>query len=44
MRTGTGPALVLMISRSRGGHIGILFWKLVGGMVTLAPLAVPMAI
>ena len=35
---------ILMISRSLGGHIGILFWKLLGVMVPLAPLAVPMAI
>ena len=38
-----GVMTILMISRSRGGHIGILFWKLLGVMVPLAPLAVPMA-
>ncbi len=35
---------ILMISRSRGGHIGIMFWKLLGALVPLAPLAMPMAI
>ena len=35
---------ILMISRSRDGHIGILFWKLLGVMVPLAPLVMPMAI
>ena len=35
---------ILMISRSRDGHIGILFWKLLEVMVPLAPLAIPMAI
>ena len=35
---------ILMISRSRGGHIGIMFWKLLGAVVSLAPLAMPMAI
>ena len=39
-----GVMTILMISRSRGGHNGILFWKLLGVMVSLAPLAVPMAI
>ena len=35
---------ILMISRSRGGHIGIMFWKLLGALVPLAPLAMPMTI
>ena len=35
---------ILMISRSRGGHIGIMVWKLLGALVLLAPLAMPMAI
>ena len=39
-----GVMAILMISRSRDGHIGILFWKLSGVMVPLAPLAMPMAI
>ena len=39
-----GVMAILMISRSRDGHIGILFWKLLGVMVPLAPLAMPMAI
>ena len=39
-----GVMAILMISRSRDGHIGILIWKLLGVMVPLAPLAMPMAI
>ena len=39
-----GVMTISMILRSRGGHIGILFWKLLGVMVPLAPLTVPMAI
>ena len=39
-----GVMAILMISRSRDGHIGILFWKLLGVMVPLTPLAMPMAI
>ena len=39
-----GVIAILMISRSSGGHIGIMFWKLLGALVPLAPLAVPMAI
>ena len=39
-----GVMAILMISRSHGGHIGILFWKLRGGLDPLAPLATPMAI
>ena len=39
-----GVMAILMISRSRDDHIGILFWKLLGVMVPLAPLAMPMAI
>ena len=39
-----GVMAILMISRSRDGHIGILFWKLLGVMLRLAPLAMPMAI
>ena len=39
-----GVMAILMISRSRDGHIGILFWKLLGVMVPLAPLAMPMEI
>ena len=35
---------ILMISRSRGGHIGIMFWKMRGGLGPLAPLVTPMAI
>ena len=35
---------ILMISRGRGGHIGIMFWKLLGALVPLAPLAIPMTI
>ena len=35
---------ILMISRSRGGHIGIMFWKLRGGLGPLAPLVTPMVI
>ena len=35
---------ILMISRSRGGHIGIMFWKLLGALVPLAHLAISMAI
>ena len=38
-----GVIAILMISRSRGGHIGIMFWKLLGALVPLAPLAMPMA-
>ena len=34
---------ILIISRSRGGHIGIMFWTLLGALVPLAPLAMPMA-
>ena len=33
---------IFMISRSRGGHIGIMFWKLIGGLGPLAPLVTPM--
>ena len=39
-----GVMAILMISRSRGGHIGIMFWKVLGALVPLAPLAMPMAI
>ena len=39
-----GVMAISMISRSRGGHIGIMFLKLLGGLVPLAPLAMPMAI
>ena len=39
-----GIVASLMISRSRGGHIGIICWKLIGGMGPLAPLAMPMVI
>ena len=39
-----GVMAILMISRSRGGHIGIMFWKLIGALIPLAPLAMPMAI
>ena len=39
-----GIMAILMISRSRDGHIGILFWTLLGAMVPLAPLAMAMAI
>ena len=39
-----GVMTILMIPRSRGGHIGIMFWKLLGALVPLAPLAIPMAI
>ena len=39
-----GVIAILMISRSRGGHIGIIVWKLRGGMGPLAPLAMPMVI
>ena len=39
-----GDLAILMISRSRGGHNGIIFWKLRGGMCPLAPLAMPMVI
>ena len=35
---------ILMISRSCGGHIGIRFWKLRGGLGPLPPLVTPMAI
>ena len=35
---------ILMISRSCGGHIGIMFWKLLGVLVPLAPQAMPMTI
>ncbi len=38
-----GVMAILMILRSRGGHIGIMFWKLLGALVPLAPLAMPMA-
>ena len=37
-------SFTLMISRSRGGHIGNMFWKLLGALDPLAPLAMPMAI
>ena len=39
-----GVMAILMISRSRGGHIGIMFWKSVGALAPLAHLAMPMAI
>ena len=39
-----GVMTILMISRSRGGHIGIMFWKLRGGLAPIAPLASPMVI
>ena len=39
-----GVMPILMISRSRGDHIGIMFWKLLGALVPLAPLAMPMVI
>ncbi len=39
-----GVMAILMISRSRGGHIGIMFWKLLKALVPLASLAMPMAI
>ena len=39
-----GVMTILMISRSRSGPIGIMFWKLLGALVPLAPLAMPMAI
>ena len=35
---------ILMISRSRSGHIGIMFWKLRGGLGPLSPLVMPMVI
>ena len=35
---------ILMISRSRGGHIGVMFWKLIRSLVPLAYLATPMVI
>ena len=38
-----GVMAILMILRSRGGHIGIMFWKLLGALVPLAPLAMPIA-
>ena len=39
-----GVMVILMISRSRGAHIGILFWKSSGGLVPLSPLATPIVI
>ena len=39
-----GVMAILIISRSRGGHIGIMFGKSLGSLVPLAPLAMPMAI
>ena len=39
-----GVMAISMISRSCGGHIGILFWKLWGGLGPLPPLVTPMAI
>ena len=35
---------ILMISRSRGGHIGIMFCKLRAGLGPLSPLVTPMVI
>ena len=43
IRNTEGAKAILMISRSRGGHIGIMFWKLLVTLVPLAPLAMPMA-
>ena len=39
-----GVMAILMISRSRGGHIGIMFWKLLRALVPLASLAMPVVI
>ena len=38
-----GVMAILMISRIRSGHIGIMFWKLIGALVPLVPLAMPVA-
>ena len=35
---------ILMISRRGGGHIGIMFLKLIGGLGPLSPLVTPMVI
>ena len=39
-----GIITILMISRSRSGHFGIMFWKLRGSLIPLASLATPMVI
>ena len=43
--TNTGGVMaILIISRSRGGHIGIMFGKLLGALDPIAHLAMPLAI